>query len=205
MTATWIPTEGARDACRTGGVRWDKALRMAAHLVSLTVRPGEQAVDATAGNGRDTLLLARLVGPHGKVYAFDIQQEALERTAAALEAEGMRERVILIPAGHQTLARHVRDEVAAVMFNLGYLPGGNHRIVTRGETTVEGLRAALSLLRPGGLVSVVVYPGHRGGIAEKRALKGFSRGLDQKRFACAWTVLANQAHHPPELVTVQRL
>lgn len=190
---------------RPGGVRWDRALAMARHLVSLTVQPGEQVVDATCGNGHDTLFLARLAGPCGKVYAFDIQLQALERTAAVLEAEEMRERVILVHRGHEHLDAYVRGEIAAVMFNLGYLPGGDHRLVTRGETTVLGLQAALALLRPGGLITLVVYTGHRGGMAEKLALQEFSRGLEQARFACTWSILINQVHHPPELLTIQKL
>ncbi len=189
----------------TGGVRWDRALSMARHLVSLIVQPGEQAIDATCGNGHDTLFLARLVGPCGKVYAFDIQPQALEHTAAILKVAGVCERVVLIARGHEHLAGHVQGEIAAVMFNLGYLPGGSKRTVTRGETTLSGLRAALALLRPGGVVTVVVYTGHRGGTTEKRALQVFSRGLEQRRFACAWNVLINQVHHPPELLTIQKL
>lgn len=99
--------------------------------VAEVLREGDRAVDATAGNGWDTLFLARLVGPDGRVYAFDIQQAALDETAALLRKNKLLERVDLIHAGHEAMASYVKEPVAAVMFNLGYLPGGDHSIVTR--------------------------------------------------------------------------
>ncbi len=175
---------------------------LAQKQVAEILRDGDMAVDATAGKGRDTLFLARLVGPRGRVYAFDIQQEALEGTAALLAQNHMVKRVTLISAGHETMASHVEGPVAAVMFNLGYLPGGDRSIVTRPESTLRGLAAALQLLRPGGLVSLVLYPGHAQGQKEKTELLNYCSGLNSSGFGVMHTRLLNRGEVPPELLMV---
>ena len=114
--------------------------------------PGSVVVDATMGNGRDTLFLAGAVGPAGRVYAFDIQPAALKATAALLAEAGLADRAQLIQADHSLLQQHLPGPVDAVMFNLGYLPGGDHSTITRPDSTRAALQAALSLLAPGGRV-----------------------------------------------------
>jgi len=161
-------------------------------------------VDATAGNGWDTLFLARLVGPDGRVYAFDIQQAALDETAALLRKNKLLERVDLIHAGHEAMASYVKEPVAAVMFNLGYLPGGDHSIVTRPESTLRGLAAALQLLKPGGLATLVLYPGHAEGKKEKEALLEYCCGLDASTFGVVHARLLNREKPPPELLLVKK-
>jgi len=127
-------------------------------------------VDATVGNGHDTVFLARRVGASGVVHGFDIQPQALQSTAARLAANGLSQRVRLHERGHEELEQWlpaaVRGQLTAAMFNLGYLPGAAREITTRAETTELGLRAALGLLSPGGVLSVLVYPGHDAGVAE---------------------------------------
>lgn len=137
------------------------------------LQPGDVAVDATAGNGHDTLFLASCVGPEGHVYAFDIQQDALDRTAERLKRNGLTN-VSLIRTDHAHLTRHVPAEhhgrLAAVVFNLGYLPGGDKSITTRTESTLTAIDAALAFLAPTGIVTVLAYPGHAEGRAESVAL-----------------------------------
>ncbi len=138
------------------------------------LRPAAVAVDATVGNGHDTLFLAQAVGPHGQIYGVDLQPPALQQTRRRLEAAGAAAQVCLIAGSHADLAQqippHLHGQVAVVMFNLGYLPGGDHQIVTRQESTLPALTAAAHLLAPGGLLSVVVYPGHPGGAEEAAAV-----------------------------------
>lgn len=176
------------------------ARKEAAEIVQI----GDTAVDATAGNGRDTLFLARLVGSCGRVYTFDIQQEALQRTAALLKQSDLHRRATLIHDGHESMAFHVCEPVAAVMFNLGYLPGGDRTIVSRPETTLQGLESALQLLKPGGVVTLVLYPGHEPGVKEKKALLDYCRGLDSAAFGVIYTRLLNRGGSPPELLTVKK-
>jgi tRNA A58 N-methylase Trm61 len=140
-------------------------------LIHRFVTPGDYVVDATCGNGHDTLLLAQLVGSNGKVLAFDIQQKALEATAQRLSEAGGFDSVILIHASHETISEHCNGMLKAVVFNLGYLPGGDRTVVTRPESTLSALEQSLKLLTPGGLVVITLYPGHEGGQQERTVLE----------------------------------
>lgn len=182
---------------------FDKALDLAHHLVSCQVKPGDIVADATAGNGNDTLMLARQVGPQGRVYAFDIQPAALNRTRELVSREGVAGRVTLILDGHERMSYHVKDKLAAVMFNLGFLPGGDRGVITTADTTVPGIREALCLLKPGGLVTVVIYTGHQGAAEEKEAVISYCRRLDQRQYTVMHVNFINQVHHPPELLAIR--
>ena len=89
------------------------------HFMEEQVKPGDICIDATAGNGNDTLTLCRLAGEKGKVYAFDIQKAALEKTGRRLEAEGLRAELIL--DGHEHMEKYVKEkgEVSCIVFNFG--------------------------------------------------------------------------------------
>jgi predicted methyltransferase len=145
-------------------------------LVTRFVREGDHVVDATVGNGHDTRFLASLVGAAGRVDGFDIQSGAIEATAR--ELHGLPQ-VNLHCLGHEHLREVVPGPVAAVMFNLGYLPSGDKTLVTRPDTTLAALDAAWELLKaPGGILSVVVYPGHAGGSDESLLVEAWFSRLD---------------------------
>ncbi len=175
------------------------------HLVNRSIlREGDLAVDATCGNGHDTLLLAELVGNTGRVWAFDIQEEAVKRTAARLAEAGLTDRVELLHRGHESMADHVRGELGAVVFNLGYLPGGDQSVVTRPETTLAAFEQALKRLRPGGILAVSVYPGHDGGASERRTVDAWASGLAPQAFH-AWRMgQLNVTASAPYFVLVQK-
>lgn len=143
-------------------------------LIGSIVGEGDCAVDATCGNGHDTLMLARLVGESGHVWAFDIQSEAVEETGRKLAAAVLSERVTLVKQGHENLRKHVGSTVKAVLFNLGYLPGGSRDIITAPDTTVSALEQAFELLEPGGFILVAIYPGHNGGVEEQSAVESWA-------------------------------
>ena len=176
----------------------------AAALIEPALYPGARAVDATMGNGKDTLWLCSQVGPEGRVYAFDIQPEAVERTRALLAAEGVVDRTALFCEGHQHMARLVTEPVDAVVFNLGWLPGAPHGVTTRVETTLEAAGAALSILKPGGLMTICVYPGHAEGKRELEALMPWAAGLDPRRYDAMARHYLNQPNDPPQLIAVKR-
>lgn len=139
--------------------------------VAAVLREGDLAVDATAGNGHDTVFLAGLVGATGKVIAFDVQEQAIASTRQRLAAAGLLERVELVHGSHALICEHAAAaSAAAVMFNLGYLPGGDHEVITRTEETLQALEAAAGVLRPGGVLTIVCYPGHAGGDEESAAV-----------------------------------
>jgi SAM-dependent methyltransferase len=173
-------------------------------LLSESVRAGGVAVDATAGNGNDTLFLVRLVGPGGRVYAFDIQEEALQKTRILLEKEGFADRVFLVNAGHEVMERIVPGPVDAVVFNLGYLPGGSHKLVTRPGTTVEALRSALNLLRPGGRIGMVIYTGHPGGREEYEQVAGLTSNLAGDSYQVVKIEFLNRTANAPVVIIIEK-
>ena len=135
---------------------------------------GDYVIDATAGNGFDTVFLAKQVGNAGKVFAFDIQQIAIEKTRQRLLENNLLEPVQLIHNTHSHMSIDVpsnyHQKISCVMFNLGYLPGSDKSCITQPNTTLEALRQSLALLKQGGLLSIMLYPGHEGGKQESVAV-----------------------------------
>lgn len=136
-------------------------------LLRPAIQDGDRVIDATAGNGHDTVFLAECVGPNGKVIAFDIQAEAIRAASARIEACGYTQRVDFHHSSHEKMGDHAASgSIAAVMFNLGYLPGGDHGISTVSQETLNAIGKSIDLLRPGGVLSIVCYPGHPQGAVE---------------------------------------
>ncbi len=177
---------------------------LAADYMIRTIREGDTVVDATMGNGKDTLFLCDLVGGSGHVYAFDVQAEAVERTRERVREAGFEPRTTLLLAGHETMAEHVKAPVQAVMFNLGWLPGAEHIVTTRTETTLKAVSAALELIAPGGIVTVCVYPGHEEGTRELKALKEYVSGLSVRTFNVLYHSFVNASSQTPQLFLIQR-
>lgn len=176
----------------------------AAELIGPALFPGARAVDATMGNGKDTLWLCGLVGETGRVYAFDVQAEAVARTRELLEREGVADRAALFCRGHEHMAEVVDGPVDAVMFNLGWLPGAEHGVTTRVETTLQAADAALTLLKPEGLLTICVYPGHDEGTRELNVLTAWAASLDSRRYDALMKHYMNQPNDPPVLIAVKR-
>ena len=175
------------------------------HFLKEYIGENDICIDATAGKGNDTEFLCRMVGPKGKVYAFDVQQEALEYTEKRLESAGLLERSVLIADGHEQIQNYVKETVAAVMFNFGYLPGGDHRVATSAETSMAAVRQGMELLKTGGVISLCIYSGGDTGYEERDALLHFLKELDSRK----WLVIAasyyNRKNDPPLPVFVIRL
>jgi predicted O-methyltransferase YrrM len=187
----------------------ENVLDFAHEVARRALSPGAWAVDATAGNGHDTCALAEAVGPSGQVWAFDVQAEAIRATRHRLEGRGLAERVTLLQKGHETMQRALPEgaegRVAAVTFNLGYLPGGPDKTrTTTPATTIPALRAAAALLAEGGILTAVCYPGHPGGAEETQAVRQWADGLQQARFRVLGYRFLNQENDPPRLLVVER-
>lgn len=203
---------------------------MAHALWRAVLREGDVAVDATAGNGWDTLTLAELVlgdddaDPRrgGRVVAFDVQAPALDATRARLDAAlspARASRVQLVLASHADMERHVLpgdgdrgdgdlgdgDGVGVVCFNLGYLPGvgSDKSVVTLPESTLEAARAAIRLLRPGGVLTIVGYTGHDGGREEVDAVMRLVSELDPREYTATTHAIVNR-DNCPQLIAVHR-
>lgn len=178
---------------------------LAREILGQAIQPGDAVVDATMGNGHDTVFLCRAVGPSGRVYAFDVQEQAVMSASALLRQEGLADRANLFCCGHEHMDSYVPEKVQAVVFNLGWLPGGNHRITTRWETTREAVGKALDLLLPGGVLVVCAYPGHAEGDRERHELTAFLAALSNRTFNVLHQAFLNAGPGAPECFVVQRM
>ena len=158
---------------------------------------GDVAVDFTMGNGNDTLFLSKAVGENGKVYAFDIQEDALISTRAHLEANGAPENYTLICASHHRVKEFVTEPIKAGMFNLGYLPrSGRKAVTTMRETTMPAVEAAIELLAPDGVLIVAIYPGHEEGALEGEMLREYFSTLSKYRICPSEFKILNSPTSP---------
>lgn len=198
---------------------------LALHIAKPYIREGQAVVDATCGNGHDTLALAKAVfSGHSdlsapvrqeqscpaptRLIAFDIQQRAIDATAVLLTEEGFGSQlnaggIRLIRDSHENMDDYV-NEACLIMFNLGYLPGGDKELTTCTESTMKAIRKAVDMLTKGGLLSVAMYSGHPEGAKEKAEVLAFARGLDSKIYHAAYVNMLNQPNNPPELLLITR-
>jgi predicted methyltransferase len=173
-------------------------------LLKEVIQPGQTVVDATMGNGYDTELLATLVGPKGKVYAFDIQEQAVKATKARLREKDLLSQVELIHQGHETVGDYLPDAIQAAIFNLGYLPKSDKTIITLPRTTKQALQVLIDRLAPRGRIILVCYYGHEGGPEELAAVQDFCRQLPQSQFNVLNYQFINQQNQPPILFCIER-
>ena len=172
-------------------------LELQKRFILAHLRPGDVAVDCTMGNGNDTAFLSEAVGPEGRVYAFDIQEAALESTRAHLVSLGRPENYTLIHASHHRIREFVKEAPKAVMFNLGYLPGsGKKQVTTMRETTMEAVEGAVELLDHDGILLVAVYPGHEEGRLEGEMLAAYFATLDRREICCSCFKIINSPTSP---------
>ena len=174
-------------------------LQKAHALVTETVKAGDTVIDATMGNGHDTLFLTSLVGSEGEVIGFDIQEQAVESTRQRLLEAGVNlDRVTLHCASHAVMNELVpvekKQKVTNVMFNLGYLPGADKSLITKVKVTLEAISQAIEYLQPNGLLSVMCYPGHEGGDTEAAAVKKWLKALPKDQFSVEHYV--REGHRP---------
>lgn len=185
----------------------ENALRFSHTLLKNTVSQGDIVVDATVGNGSDTVLLAKLVGSNGKVYGFDLQQQAIETTTKKLIYTNLHPQVELYQQGHETVGDIISPDtpISGAVFNLGYLPKSDKSIITKSKTTLKAISTLLPLLRKGALLLIVVYYGHEGGEEEKDAVLEYVAQLPQKEYSTLKYEFVNQQNHPPFLLAIEKL
>lgn len=167
-------------------------------LAARLVHP-QLCVDATCGNGGDTAFLCELTAPAGRVLAFDVQPEAIRSTRTRLEQANVpAERYSLICGSHADLLQYVQPGTAdAVMFNFGWLPGADHAVFSTAQSSIPALQAALQAVRPGGIVSAILYSGAVIGTDEKQAVLAWLRALPLKDFTVLVCDFANWAETAP--------
>lgn len=162
-------------------------------------------IDATAGRGKDTLFLSRLLGNDSRIWAFDIQQKAVELTRKKLKEKGLvHSGITVINDGHENIKDYVDRQIDGAIFNLGYLPGENKDIITRPDTTLTAIRSCLSILKSKGLIVIVIYTGHPGGKDEKMEIINFSSALNCNQYNVLHYHFINQEKPPAEVVAIRK-
>ena len=162
------------------------------------VKEGDICIDATAGNGNDTLVLCQLVGEQGKVYAFDIQEQAVANTKKRLEEYGVAKRAEVYLESHTKMGNYVvADSVSCITFNFGYLPGGDHNLATKKDSSIEAIHEGLRLLKKGGMMSLCIYSGGDSGFEERDAILEELKTLDGKKYLVIVSQYYNRPNNPP--------
>lgn len=174
-----------------------------ASFIKQQVQEGDFCIDATMGNGNDTLLLAQLCGRSGKVLAFDIQEQALNATRERLAVEHAPENYTLLLKSHASMAEYAESgSVSCIVFNFGYLPGGDHALATKGDTSIQALTQALSLLKKGGMISLCIYSGGDSGFEERDQILAWLKELDPRKYLVIKSDYYNRPNNPPIPVLV---
>ena len=185
-----------------------KSTQLAHSLISDKLFGGEAVIDATAGNGHDALFLANLVGVSGTIYAFDVQKDAINNTRLKLKETDYFEGLRLINSGHEKMRESISDEhhgrIAVIMFNLGYLPGGDHSITTLKETTLEAISQGLELLAPEGIMTIVCYPGHQEGKTESILVDDYVKKMNSNEFEFFKYINETASEDAPFLIKIKK-
>ena len=177
-----------------------KPLEMAHDFLAQVITKDDVVVDATMGNGHDTLFLAKLAK---QVYAFDIQEQALQKTSQRLQEAGLTNGELLLQ-GHENVDQFA-TEVKAAIFNLGYLPSADKFIITKPHTTIEALEKLCQMLVKGGRIAIMIYYGHEGGDIERDAVMDYVSQLPQQEYTATIYRTLNQINNPPFLVMIEKL
>lgn len=177
-----------------------------AHFISNHVQPGDLCIDATMGNGNDTLLLSKLVGETGKVIAFDIQEMALTNTAKRLQDASAPNNYTLLMESHSNMSLHAEENsVSCIVFNFGYLPGGDHAKATLASSSIAAMEQGLKLLKKDGIMSLCIYSGGDSGFDERDAILFWLKELDSRKYLVIKSDYYNRPNNPPIPVLVVKL
>lgn len=176
------------------------------HFIRDHVNAGDICIDATAGNGNDTQVLCELVGETGKVFAFDIQEQAVENTKLRLVKAGLSERAEVVLESHVKMGKFAEEgTVSCITFNFGYLPGGDHNLATKKDTSIEAIYEGLRILKKGGMMSLCIYSGGDSGFEEKDAILNELKKLDGKKYLVIASEYYNRPNNPPIPVLIIKL
>ena len=171
---------------------------LAKNFIKENVSNGDIVIDATMGRGNDTLFLSQLVGKDGFVYAFDIQQEAIDDTKTKLIQNNSYNNVSLILDGHENMDKYIKhNNVSCIVFNFGYLPKANHNICTKPASSILAIQKSLQILKKKGVISLCVYQGGDTGFEEKEAIFNFLKDLDYNKYTVIVSEFFNRPNYPP--------
>ena len=185
---------------------YQHALNVSKTLLIPYLKDAKTVVDMTCGNGWDSLFLAEHMVSDSTLYMVDIQKDAIETTKNRLISSGIDlPRLQYCEMSHDKVWEYIPEkEVHIVVFNLGYLPHGNHEIHTRYETTIAAIEGAMKRLISHSLIHIVAYPGTPYGKKETEQIESFLKGQDQKYVSVSSWKPLNQIHEPPLLYIIQK-
>lgn len=181
---------------------YQSPLELAAFYWKNLLLPGDTVIDATCGHGKDTLKLAEMVikEKKGAIFAYDIQPEALESAKEYLSQQLSKEQFDQIHFHlkcHSLIKEDFQSEtIKLIVYNLGYLPGGNKMHTTQSQTTLESLQQSLDLIIPGGAISITCYPGHPEGLIEEQSIIDFVATLSKQQWSCCYHQWLNRKNGP---------
>ena len=159
----------------------------------------------SAGRGRDTLLLCQLAGETGKVLAFDIQIDAVVSTRKLLEENSVPTKSYVFLESHTNMDLYAEPQtVDAIVFNFGWLPGGDHTFHTETQTSLDAIQKGLNLLKPGGIMSLSLYYGKETGFAETDAILKYLETVDHQEYTVVTSSFTNRPNCPPIAVCIFR-
>ncbi len=161
-------------------------------------------IDATVGNGHDTLFLKNQLSEKGKLYGFDVQEKAIELTKKRLIKNNCYSGVKLIQDSHENFQKHIDGSVDLILYNLGYLPKGDKEITTESETTLNSVKSGMAMLNSGGVIFITVYPGHLPGALELEVLSDYLKTINQKEYAVMKVDFFNYNNKPPVVFMIER-
>ncbi|SDA19668.1 Putative rRNA methylase [Ruminococcus sp. YE71] len=180
-------------------------VQLAHEFLAAHVKEGDLCIDCTAGRGNDTAFLCGLVGESGKVLAFDIQPDAVKSTNELLEQRGFSERAEVFCESHSEIDKYADEgTVAAIVFNFGWLPGGDHSVNTRKDTSIEAVEKGLRLLKPDGVMSLSIYYGRDTGYEERDALLKLMSELPVREYTALVSRFVNRPNEPPISVRIYK-
>lgn len=189
-------------------MKLEQVLPFFRRIIKRTTASGEICVDCTVGNGNDTVFLAELVGATGKVFGFDIQEQAIKNTTMKLAEQNLTSQVELFCTGHENLKKHIPKEfhgkIASAVFNLGYLPGGEKSITTNSKTTIQAVESLLEIMKPEGIIVLVVYHGHPEGKIECDDLLEFSRSIPLEKAHTLEYKFTNHKNAAPFIIAIEK-
>jgi len=182
---------------------------VAQNWLKSSLMEGDVVIDATLGNGFDALFLAEHIGDSGHLYGFDIQVEAINQSKQLLSSKHCKQTFFLHGHQHMEIMMPLssKGKVKAIMFNLGWLPGSDKRIITDAATTIAALEQSIMFLAQGGKLSVMVYPGHDGGETEAmQVIQGLTQTCSQPKNSLSFEKIV-VLHRPtaPVLLQVEKL
>ncbi len=180
------------------------ALGLSHKFMAEQIKPGDRCIDATAGRGRDTLFLAKLVGEKGEVIALDIQEAAVESTRQLLAENHIKNARVILSCHSKIDDFTTKESVGGIMFNFGWLPGGDHNKFSRADTSLVAIQKALTLLKPGGVMTLCLYYGKENGTEERDRILSFLESVDQSKYSVLQTHFINRVGCPPMAILIQK-